>query len=106
MKIVTGTWTNPDGTVVADGRLFLKLSTNITTVGSLKTASTSLVSFQLDSTGSLPSGTSVLANDEIIPSGSYYVAAVLDSGGGLVWNSAKWVISGPSPVNLNNIIPV
>lgn len=104
MKTITGTWVDPAGNPVANGRLFLRLSQDAVAIGTNQIAP-SLVSVTLNASGQIPASTQVWANDELTPAGTVYIASVLAAGGGLVWGSESLFISGASPINLNNLTP-
>lgn len=106
MKLITGGWSNPDGTVVANGKLFLKLSRDAVTIGGtpLSISSIAPVSIQLDVNGLIPAGTQIWATDELTPA-TTYVLSVVAAGGGLVWKSGRTSLTGTSPININNVVP-
>lgn len=102
MKTVFGTFQNSDGTPVKNGRVFFNLSEDASALGT-QVSSSIPKSFNLNSNGSF-SG-EMFANDEFTQSGTTYLVAVLEAGGGLVWKSSGMSITGSSPINLNGIIP-
>lgn len=93
----------PDGSPVANGRLFLKLSKDAFAFGVNQVAS-SLISFTLDVNGNIPANTQIWANDELTPAGTTYAVSVT-KGLGLVWGSDNISIAGISPININNLTP-
>lgn len=104
MKTITGKWQNVDGTPVAGGRVFFKLSQDAVAVGTNQ-VSTFLIFFTLDGTGAIPAGTQIWANDELSPSNTTYSISVVAAGGGLVWGAENLFVSGASPININNAVP-
>lgn len=104
MKSITGKWQNLDGTPVAGGKLFLRLSQDSVALGTTQ-VSTSLISFTLDSTGSIPAGSQIWANDELQPQQTTYSMSVVAAGGGLVWGAESIYINGSSPININSFAP-
>lgn len=103
MKVITGTWLYEDGTPIAGGRLFLELSQDAVALGTAQVAP-QLISFTLDSNGSLPANTKCYFNDELAPSGTTYMVAVVAPGGGVVWGSESISVAGSS-FNFNNAQP-
>lgn len=101
MKIITGTWQNSDGTPVSGGRVFFTLNADAVTASGLLISASIPTVGNLDQNGKL--ATEMWASDEFNPSTPYSVA-VLSAGGGLVWKGVL-VISGVSPINLNNVVP-
>ena len=105
MKQITGSFSNPDGSPVANGRVFFQLNQECHAIGGPQLTEGSLVGFTLDFNGALPTDSMIWATDELFPSGTTYTVSALDSGGGLVWLSNNTTISGTSPIDLNNITP-
>lgn len=103
MKLISGTFQNLDGTPVAGGRLFLRLSQDAVAVGATQVSSAN-ISFSLDSTGSVPANTKCWFNDELSPANTTYTVSVIAAGGGLVWGAESVYINGSS-FNLDNAIP-
>lgn len=103
-KVITGTWQNPDGSAVANGTLFLKLSQDAVAFGTAQLAPT-IVAIQLDATGSIPTNISIYANDELIPNGTGYYTSVVQKGGGKVYGPDLLFLTGSGPINLNNFTP-
>lgn len=103
MKILSGTFQNLDGTPVAGGRLFLKLSQDAVVVGTTQVSSAN-ISFNLDSTGSLAAGSKCWFNDELSPANTTYTVSVIAAGGGLVWGAESIYVNGAS-FNLNTAVP-
>lgn len=110
-KTITGTFQNPDGSAVAHGILRLKLSQAANISGTAQIAPTE-ISIQLDASGAIPASTTLLANDEITPTGTTYYAALFTGQlgvdgstyqpGGQIW-SQQWSISGTSPIDLTKL---
>jgi hypothetical protein len=84
--------------------VFFRLSQDATATGTSQVTS-ALISFTLDNTGSIPGSSSIWGNDELLPSGTFYIVSVLAAGGGLVWGSENIAVIGASPVNINQAIP-
>lgn len=101
---ITGTWSNPDGSAVANGYLYLNLSQAATITGTSQIAPTT-ISFQLTAAGALPSNSQIYGNDQLNPTGTVYYARVTNAAGQNVW-AQTLSITGSSPINLNNAVPV
>lgn len=104
-KIITGTWDHADGSAVANGFLYLKLSQDATAVGTGQVAPR-LITIQLTSTGSIPTNTSIYANDELSPVGTSYSLSVDDLGRGNVWGPEIFELTGSSPIDINSLVPI
>lgn len=103
-KIVTGSFEFDNGQPVANGTVNMKLMQDATVVATGQLAP-AVVSFVLDSNGTLGSGVTMFASDELTPSNIAYVVTVTAHGGGQVYGPEFFVISGTSPINLNNLLP-
>jgi hypothetical protein len=53
----------------------------------------------------MPSSFTILANDELTPSGTFYLTTVFDSNGARVFGPERWVFSGASPIDLDTLTP-
>lgn len=104
-KTITGTFQKPDGTAVAFGTLYLKLIQDATVIGTGQIVPATPLAFPLDANGTLGSGVTIFASDELTPSGISYVLTVSENGGGQVYGPEFFIISGVSPINLNNLTP-
>jgi hypothetical protein len=95
----------PNGCPVANGVLFFSLSADAQY--SLSGAVAPKVQqVTLNAQGSIPAATTLIANDELTPAGTQYTLAVNGQGGGRVWGPEIFSITGASPINLNNFVPV
>ena len=104
-KTITGTWLYASGLPVVSGKLYLTLSQDAVVIGTGQVAP-STYEITLNASGQIPGSTTILANDELNPSGTIYQATVIAVGGGRVWGEQRLSISGASPVNINNLIPL
>lgn len=107
--IVNGSFADPAGNFVANGVLILKLSQDAreTTGGQVAPLK---VLVPLDATGDVDDNegadpVTILANDELSPSGTWYRASVNDANGARVWGPQKWSLQGGSPIDLDGITP-
>ena len=104
MKTITGTWLHADGTPAAGGLLTLLLSQDANLSAGGGQVEKAAIAITLDSTGSIPAGTQILANDELLPSGTFYHVIVTDSTFGTSYRE-RLTIAGNSPINLNSLVP-
>ncbi len=103
MKAITGTFLGPDGTPAAGAIVQFILNQNANcSYGLLVHESVTVV---LDSTGSLPEGFELIANDEFYTVGTYYIVTLHDPVYGVVLYEDV-VIAGESPVNLQRLTPI
>ena len=96
---------DPQGNALVHGFLTLDLSQPCEiTSGGGQVAPTRVV-VDLDSSGKVPSGTTILANDELTPSGTTYLARLFNSHHLLVSTPGDWSIAGSSPIDLSLMVP-
>lgn len=102
---LSGSWKYPNGTPVANGKLYLRLSQDaqITGGGGQIGGGAALV-ITLDANGNVPAGTLVYSNDNLTPSGTTYKCSVVAPGGALVWGLEKVTITGAA-YNLTAFVP-
>jgi hypothetical protein len=104
MKAITGKFTRPDGSPMAGAVLSLALSQDAVAEGNEQLTRRPAY-ITLGSDGSIPAGTKVWANDEIMPNGTLYVAMVRDSEGRRAYGPELWTIEGTAPIDLTLIVP-
>jgi hypothetical protein len=104
-KTITGNWVLPNGSPVANGTLYLQLNQPAIATATPAQVAPRINAIGLDSNGSIPSNTVLLANDEMNPSGTFYRASVEQAGGGTIYGPENFTITGSSPINLNLIVP-
>lgn len=105
MKTITGTWQDGAGVAIAYGTLSLKLNQDAVVTGTSQISPRN-IAFTLTNTGAIAASTTIWANDELSPTGTFYALTVMDSGGGVVYGPEYFSIAGASPINLNNLVPV
>lgn len=103
-KVITGTWVDPQNAGIAFGVLSLKLNQDAVVTATSQIAPR-IIQITLTSAGAIPANTSIWANDELNPAGTFYQLTVMEVGGGVVYGPEYFTISGASPINLNNIVP-
>ena len=99
-----GSFQDAVGTVVNGGTIEFVLSHDAMIIAGGQVAPTR-VSATLDSSGDMPSAFTILANDELTPSGTFYLTTVFDSNGARVFGPERWVFSGASPIDLDTMTP-
>ena len=99
-----GSFQDAVGTVVNAGTIEFVLSHDAMIIAGGQVAPTR-VSATLDSSGDMPSAFTILANDELTPSGTFYLTTVFDSNGARVFGPERWVFSGASPIDLDTLTP-
>ena len=110
MRHIFGSWRDPRGIRAAKGTLHLKLNQDAV-IPATGQAAPRGVSYTLDDSGALISGSQVWANDELLPTGTYYIASVNEVGGGLIWGPQNLYIAGGGktgndPIDLNLVVPL
>src|ERR1700724_1050187 len=101
MKTIKGTFKLSNGEPVSEvAELELRLSQEAKERRTKQKAERS-IAIKLNEDGSIPSGTEILASDELSPSGTFYTAVVRDI------NDVHYIgwlkIVGESPINLNDL---
>jgi len=99
-----GSFQDPVGAAVNAGTVEFVLSQDAAIIAGGQVAPTR-VSAVLDANGDMPGGFTILANDELTPSGTFYLTTVFDSNGARVFGPERWVLSGASPIDLDTLIP-
>ena len=99
-----GSFQDAVGTVVNGGTIEFVLSHDAMIIAGGQVAPTR-VSATLDSSGDMPGAFTILANDELTPSGTFYLTTVFDSNGARVFGPERWVFSGSSPIDLDAMTP-
>ena len=99
-----GSFQDAVGTVVNGGTIEFVLSHDAMIIAGGQVAPTR-VSATLDATGDMPAAFTILANDELTPSGTFYLTTVFDSNGARVFGPERWVFSGSSPIDLDAMTP-
>lgn len=106
IKTITGgNYQNTNGTPCAGCVLYLQLGTDATVIGTGQVVP-STNAYTLDVNGNVPANSNLWANDQMTPSGLTYKATLTLPGGGQVWGPEFLFISGTSPINLTQIVPV
>lgn len=99
-----GSFQDAVGAVVNAGTIEFVLSQDAMIIAGGQVAPTR-VSATLDSSGDMPALFTILANDELTPSGTFYLTTVFDSNGARVFGPERWVFSGSSPIDLDTMTP-
>lgn len=89
----------PAGTCNSNGSIIFTLNTQARVIAGGQVVPTT-VSVTLDSTGNIPASTSLYANDQLQPKGTFYNVRIYNSNGLLVSGPLIWVIAGASPIDL------
>lgn len=98
MKTITGEWNEaPNGT------LQLKLN-QYALIEHYRNAPSSYL-IHLDEFGNIPLNEKIWGNDEMMPEGGKYVMTVFDVLRNVVLGPHAFALCGPSPLNLNRLIP-
>src|SRR6516164_11858654 len=106
IKTITGGgYQYPNGSPCASCTLTLQLTIDATVSGTGQIVP-KLLSYILDGSGNVPSGSTIWGNDQLTPSGTTYKASLAAVGGGQLWGPEYLSIAGTSPINLAQLIPV
>lgn len=96
---------DPQGNFVSNGYLTLILSAAAKISGGGGQVAPSVVSILLDDSGQIPASTMLWANDELLPSGTTYLAQLYNSTDSVLATLGEWSITGASPIDLSQITP-
>jgi len=106
IKTITGGgYQYPNGSPCASCTLTLQLTIDATVSGTGQIVP-KLLSYILDASGNVPSGSTIWGNDQLLPNGTTYKASLAAVGGGQLWGPEYLSIAGASPINLAQLIPV
>jgi hypothetical protein len=105
MKVITGKWEDAAGQLAAYGRVHFRLNQDAATLTGDTRVVPREVFFQLTNAGALPEDSQIWANDELSPAGTYYRMSVNALGGGTIAGPEHLILSGPSPININSLVP-
>lgn len=103
VTIQNGSFQKPDGTLLANGTLVLRLSQDATVSATAQVVSKAPITITLDASGQAPA-TAVWGNDTLSPSGTVYYVDVFDSVGKPVANTQSWSITGAGPIELTTMV--
>lgn len=105
--ITGGGFQDSAGNVIASGRLTLRLSAPATDpTSTIQICNDFECGYDLDANGNVVSGSAAWPNDQILPSGTYYMATVYSETGELAWGpNAVYILSTPSPFVISSWVP-
>lgn len=96
-------FTDPQGNVLANGVIIFQLNMGAKLITNGEVVNVLKVSFTLTSAGLMPGGSTIIANDELMPTGTMYVVTIFNSNGLLVRGPENWILSGASPIDISTI---
>lgn len=106
IKTITATtaFQDPQGNVLANGTLILQLNLLANAAGGQ--VEPVPVVIPLDATGKITGQpVNLWANDQLTPSGTFYVMRLFNSNGLQVAGPVNWTISGAAPIDVSAINP-
>jgi hypothetical protein len=92
--------TDLNNNAVANGSIVFTISSGANVIGGGQIVQGLTYSVVLDGTGNIPSGKSLWGNDQLQPTGTYYIVNIYNSNGLKVRGPENWIISGASPIDL------
>jgi hypothetical protein len=105
-QLTGGAFQDSEGNPLVDGYLELKLSA-VAVSGTVQVVPVS-ITIPLDDSGNVVTDPtySVVPNDQLTPSDTYYLASAFTSAGQRVWGpNAIRILSSPSPFDLGGVAP-
>lgn len=99
-------FTDPQGNVLANGVIIFQLNMGAKLITNGEVVNVLKVPFTLTATGMMPGGAIIIANDELMPTGTMYVVTIFNSNGLLVRGPENWILSGTSPIDISTITSV
>ncbi len=97
---------DPQGNVLANGILVLTLSAPSEIIGGGGQVVPTQMVVVLTSAGVIPNSTVLWANDQLLPNNTVYGVSIFNSNGLLVSGPMFWSITGSSPIDLSQEVPV
>lgn len=97
---------DPGGNPVTNGSLIFKLSGPAKLISNGQVVPFLTVTVQLDATGKVSGAPVIIANDELMPTGTYFFVKIYNANGLLVRGPEQWILSGASPIDLAGITNV
>jgi hypothetical protein len=92
-------FTDPSNAVLANGSIIFQLSAGANVIGGGQIVPAA-IPITLTASGLIPGSTTLWANDQLQPTGTYYIVRVYNSNGLLVRGPENWILSGTSPIDL------
>src|SRR5207248_11585829 len=87
----------------ATGKVVCQLNMGAKLITNGQIANVVTIPFTLDATGKLPAGQTINANDELQPTGTFYVVTIMNSNGLVVRGPENWILLGASPIDISTI---
>src|SRR5580658_2637288 len=103
-----GAFQDASGAPIASGTITFQLSQSAYVAGTGQVVNSTVISYNLLANGNIASSPSptLWGNDQLTPSGSYYIVNIMNSSGAVVRGPENWIISGTSPISLSAIVPL
>lgn len=102
-QIFGGSFQDAGGNVLANGSITFQLSSPAMVSGTGQIVQAVVQTFTLNTSGSVPASTPLWGNDQLTPSGTYYIVRIFNTAGALVRGPENWIITGASPIDLGTI---
>lgn len=96
-------FTDPQGNPVVSGYIILRLSVGAKVIANGEVVNQTNVKISLDATGKVVAGQVIFANDELLPTGTYYVMNLFSANDALLRGPENWILSGGAPIDLSLI---
>jgi hypothetical protein len=94
---------DPVGNCLASGSITFKLNVGAKLISNGQVVNSTTISYTLTTAGVMPAGAVLYGNDQLMPTGTYYVVSIFNSNGLRVRGPENWIISGVSPIDLSLI---
>ena len=104
-QITGGGYQYPNGTTCSGCVLTLQLTADAVVSGTGQIAP-KIQNYTLDASGNVPASSTLWGNDQLQPNGTTYKAFLNAAGGGQIWGPEYFSVTGASPINLAQLIPV
>src|SRR6184192_1456702 len=96
-------FTDAQNNVLANGKVVFQLNMGAKLITNGQIVNVVTIPFTLDATGKLPAGQTINANDELQPTGTFYVVTIMNSNGLVVRGPENWILLGTSPIDISTI---
>ena len=96
-------FTDPQGNVLANGSINFQLCCSAKLITNGQVVQGINITVTLTAGGLIPGSTVIIANDEMQPTGTYYIVNIFNSNGAPVRGPENWILAGASPIDLSTI---
>lgn len=97
-------FTDAQGNPIANGYIVFNLSGPANIIAGGEIVPVPPITITLTVNGFVTPGQKIMGNDELQPTGTYYIVKVFNDNNVLVRGPQKWILSGAAPIDLANMV--